>query len=146
MNPCSLIQVKRDWAQAERITQNLFFKNFYQQKKGKEGERKNVLRIMILTVHTGLTRWEKNESKGKPEAMEPVYQIRKKSSSRKKYKPQVVAWLLSWFGTKFQVKSTQCGYRCPGLSLLPSQAFRSWCGHVFILTARKKKLIKPISV
>lgn len=48
------------WRETEarlRKSHSVLFKNFYQRKKGKEGVRRNVSRITILTAHTSLTRW-----------------------------------------------------------------------------------------
>lgn len=56
-NSSSVQAADRDLTWAERITQILFFTNFYQEKKSKDGMRKNILRIMFLIAHTSLTRW-----------------------------------------------------------------------------------------
>ena len=56
-NSSSVQSADRDLTWAERITQILFFTNFYQEKKSKDGMRKNILRIMFLIAHTSLTRW-----------------------------------------------------------------------------------------
>lgn len=60
-NSSSIQSVDRDLIWTERITQILFFTNFYQEKKSKDGIRKNILRIMFLITHTSLTRWRGEE-------------------------------------------------------------------------------------
>ena len=55
-NSSSVQSADRDLTWAERITQILFFTNFYQEKKSKDCISKNILRIMFLIAHTSLTR------------------------------------------------------------------------------------------
>lgn len=59
----------KDSGLPERISQGLLFKNILQQKKGLEGVRKNVLRMMIWTTQASLTqrsggRWEEGKAWG----------------------------------------------------------------------------------
>ena len=42
-----------------------------------------------MTTHTGLTRWEKNESKGELEAVELVHEIRERALPGKNIAPKV---------------------------------------------------------
>lgn len=130
------------WTETEarlRKSHSLLFKNFYQQKKGKEGVRKNVSRVTILTSHTSLTRWGKNESKGELEAVESVHQIGKRALPGKNTASNVSSDLRVPLEHNFRLKE-QTGYRCPRLRLLPSPGLQTL---VWMLTTRKK-LMKSI--
>lgn len=71
---------------------------------------------MILTTHTSLTRWEKNESKGEPQA---CASDQKESLPGKNTAPKLQSDLHVGLERNFRLKE-QTGYSCPGLRLLPS--------------------------